>query len=81
MNMMPHIGPMIRFHRQKAGLTQLQLARLASVGKTAVFNIEKGKNTIRLNTLLAVLAVLNITLRPESPLMNDWRHSQDERSK
>jgi len=72
MNKINNIGSIIRFHRRKAGLTQKQLATLADVGKSAVFDIEKGKITIRLNTLTAILSVLNISLKPESPLMDQW---------
>lgn len=61
---------MIRFHRKKAKLTQLQLATLADVGKTAVFDIEKGKKTVQLDTLLAVLNVLNIQIQFEGPLIH-----------
>jgi len=60
----------IRFHRKKAKLTQLQLATLADVGKTAVFDIEKGKKTVQLDTLLAVLNVLNIQIQFEGPLIH-----------
>ena len=66
------IGCIIRFHRRKARLTQKQLATLAGVGKTAVFDVEKGKNTVRLNTLTAILSVLNIQLIPQSPLMDQY---------
>ncbi len=66
------IGEIIRFHRKKAGLTQKQLASLAGVGKTVVFDIEQGKRSVRMNTLLAVASVLNIKLKPESPLMGEW---------
>lgn len=72
MNKIDNIGSIIRFHRKRAGLTQKQLATLAGVGKSAVFDIEKGKNSIRLNTLTAILSVLNISLEPESPLMEQW---------
>ena len=72
MNKINNIGSIIRFHRRKAGLTQKQLATLAGVGKSAVFDIEKGKITIRLNTLTAILSILNISLEPESPLMEQW---------
>jgi len=72
MNKINNIGNIIRFHRRKAGLTQKQLATLAGVGKSVVFDIEKGKITIRLNTLTAILSVLNISLKPESPLMDQW---------
>ncbi len=60
----------IREHRKAARLSQLQLAELAGVGKTVVFDIEKGKETIQLNTLRKILAVLNITVKLTSPLMN-----------
>ncbi len=41
----------IRQHRKIAGLSQLQLAELAGVGKTVVFDLEKGKETVQLDTL------------------------------
>lgn len=67
------IGKIIRFHRKKAGLTQHQLADLAGLGKTVVFDIEKGKQTIQYETLLKILAVLNISLEFHSPFMNEFR--------
>lgn len=63
------ISKVIKFHRQEAGLTQLDLANLAGVGKTVVFDIEKGKTTIQLDTLFKVLSALNISWRLDSPLM------------
>ncbi len=63
------IGKWIIFHRKKSKLTQRQLADLAGVGKTVVFDIEKGKETVQLNSLLKVLSVLNIKLEMKSPLM------------
>jgi HTH-type transcriptional regulator / antitoxin HipB len=69
---------MVRFHRKKAKLTQIELAKLAEIGKTAVFDIEKGKKTVRLATLLAVLHVLNIQMEFQSPLMH--RFEEDEKS-
>ena len=48
-------------------LTQQQLAQLAGVGKTVIYDIEKGKMTIKLNTLLKVLYILNIQLKFEPP--------------
>lgn len=60
------IAQIIRDARKKSGLTQQQLARLAGVGKTVVFDIEKGKETVQLNTLLKILDVLNIQMKLES---------------
>jgi len=65
------IGRMIRDHRKKAGLSQLELAKLAGTGKTAVFDIEKGKETVRLDTLLKILNVLNIQMKFVSPLTSE----------
>ncbi|WP_445957788.1 helix-turn-helix transcriptional regulator [Yeosuana sp.] len=62
------LGAFIKDHRKKAGLTQLELANLAGVGKTTVFDIEKNKETVRLNNLFAVLQVLNIKVEFKSPL-------------
>ncbi|MFD2586084.1 helix-turn-helix domain-containing protein [Croceitalea marina] len=59
---------MVRNHRKKAGLTQLELANLAGIGKTTVFDIEKNKETVRWDNLLAVLRVLNIKIEFKSPL-------------
>lgn len=53
------IGKIIHFHRKKAGLSQVQLADLAGLGKTVVFDAEKGKLSIRYETLLKLLSVLN----------------------
>ena len=64
------IGKLIIFHRKKSKLTQKQLADLAGVGKTVVFDIERGKETVQLNSLLKVLSVLNIKLEMKSSLMH-----------
>ena len=64
------LAKIIKKHRKAAGLSQQQLAELAGVGKTAVFDIEKGKETVQLNTLRKILVVLNIKVQLISPLMN-----------
>ena len=62
------LGATVLRHRKAAGLTQLELARLAGVGKTVVYDLEKGKTTLRLETLLKILKVLNIRLVWSAPL-------------
>jgi len=62
------LGFMVKNHRKKAGLTQLELANLAGIGKTTVFDIEKNKETVRWSNILAVLQVLNIEVEFKSPL-------------
>ncbi len=61
------VGEYVRAHRKRAQLTQAELARYAGIGKTAVFDLEKGKETIQLSTLLAVLPVLNLKLQLKGP--------------
>ncbi len=78
MNPIDKIGDIVRFHRKRAGLTQMELATLAGIGKTAVFDVEKGKQTVRLNTLAAILDVLNIRIQLEGPLINDWRRREGD---
>ncbi len=65
------LGKIIRKHRKSAGLSQLQLAEMAGVGKTVVFDLEKGKETIQLNTLRKILYVLNIKVELSSPIMKE----------
>ena len=66
------IGEMILYHRKKSGLSRNQLAKLAGVGKTAVFDVEKGKLSLRLTTLLKILHVLNITMHFTGPYMKGF---------
>lgn len=67
------IGAIVRFHRKKSGLSQHGLAAMAGVGKTAVFDLEKGKATVRLDTVVKICGVLNMRLLLDSPLMEQWR--------
>ena len=62
------LGQLIKEHRKAAGLTQLQLADLAGIGKTTVFDIEKNKTSVRWDSLIAVLNILNIDIQFISPL-------------
>ena len=71
------IGETIRFHRKKGKLTQMLLARLAGVGKSAVFDLEKGKETIQLDTLLKIMKVLNIKFDLSSPLMKEFSKTKE----
>ena len=63
------MSDIILFHRKESGLTRNQLADLAGVGKTVIYDIEKGKETIQFSTLQKVLKALNIKIIFISPLM------------
>jgi ribosome-binding protein aMBF1 (putative translation factor) len=66
---MENLGDIIKFHREKSGLSRMALAQLADVGKTVIFDIEHAKKTVRINTLLKILQVLNIQIEFKSALI------------
>lgn len=69
----------ILFHRKKSGLSRHELAHLAGVGKTVIYDIEHGKITIRLDTLTNILEVLNISLNFESSYMEECERNFHEK--
>ena len=56
------LGGTIRARRKELGLDQLELCDLAGVGPAFVYALEKGKPTVRLDKVLAVLHVLGLEL-------------------
>lgn len=70
------IAEMIKYYRKQSGLSQRDFAKIAGVGKTALFDIEKGKETVQLNTLLKVLDVLNIKIKFETPFPKSIENEQ-----
>jgi len=70
------ISETILYHRKATGISQKELAELAGVGKTVVFDIEKGKETVRFSSLMKVLLVLNINISLESKLMEAYRNEK-----
>lgn len=65
------LADVIRMHRKAAKLSRIQLADMAGVGKTVIYDIEKGKETVQLDTLRKILRVLNIKIELTSPLMEN----------
>ena len=66
----------IRHHRRLSGLSQAQLAKLAGVGKTVIFDIEHGKETVQFDTLKKVFAALNIKFILQSPVLERRANAQ-----
>jgi transcriptional regulator with XRE-family HTH domain len=65
----------IKMHRKAARLSRAQLADMAGVGKTVIYDIEKGKETIQVDTLRKILKALNIKIELSSPLMNNLENN------
>ena len=56
------LGRALRGRRRSLGLTQQDLARLSGCGLAFLYELEMGKATVRLDKVLAVLAVLGLEL-------------------
>jgi len=69
----------IRMHRKAARLSRVRLAELAGVGKTVIYDIEKGKESVQLDTLRKILKVLNIRIVLTSPLMENFQFTAHEK--
>ena len=74
------LAQVLRFHRKKSGLNRQELAKLAGVGKKAVFDLEHAKPTVQLDTLLKVFNALNIQLQMNSPLMATFSEETNAQS-
>ncbi len=78
MNIIQFIGDVVKFHRKKAGLSQNALADISGIGKTVVFDIEKGKETVQFRSIIKILEVLNIQIKLESPLMSKYTQENEK---
>jgi y4mF family transcriptional regulator len=60
----------VREQRKRLGVSQVELAELAGCGRGFVIQLEQGKQTLRLDTLLSVLNVLGLelSLSPRRPM-------------
>jgi len=59
---MQSLGSQIRMRRRALKLTQQELADLAEVSSHFVLDVEKGRESIRLDKLTKVLKVLGLNL-------------------
>jgi y4mF family transcriptional regulator len=56
------VGTFVRKRRKAAGMTQQELAEVAGVGTRFISELERGKQTVRLAEVNAVLAVFGKAL-------------------
>lgn len=75
------IGKIIHYHRKRFNLTQQELAHQAGLGKTVIFDIEKGKASVQLDTLLKILEVLEIKISYSGPFSEDFLKTPDPKKK
>jgi HTH-type transcriptional regulator / antitoxin HipB len=60
---MQQLGRALRARRRALKLNQAELAQLSGVGLAFLYDLEHGKATVRIDKLLAVLAVLGLELQ------------------
>lgn len=73
------LGAAVRTRRRQLGLRQAVLADLAGVGVAFLYDLEKGKPTLRIDKVLAVLGALGLglTVGPSTTLLRSELTSPD----
>jgi y4mF family transcriptional regulator len=64
-------GNLVRHHRKMSGLSQAELAKRAGVGKTVIFDIEHGKESVQFDTMKKVLEALSIRINFQAPTLEE----------
>jgi DNA-binding XRE family transcriptional regulator len=72
------LASLISWHRRRAGLSQVELARHAGVSRYVVQDLESGVGRTTWTRMMPVLRVLNLQLVPQGPLVNEWRTENQE---
>lgn len=72
------LASLISWHRRRAGLSQTELARHAGVSRYVVQDLEAGAGRTTWARIQPVLAVLNIELLPQGPLVSEWLAQTEE---
>jgi HTH-type transcriptional regulator / antitoxin HipB len=73
-----NLAEVIKKHRKAARLSQIRLADMAGLGKTVIYDVEKGKESIQWDTLQKIFKVLNIKVRFTSPLMDNLQGGNEK---
>jgi transcriptional regulator with XRE-family HTH domain len=71
------LGKLILWHRKKGNFSRSELADMAGVGQTIIYEIEKGKTTVRSDILFKLLYALNIRVSLQSPFTDEYEKEQE----
>jgi transcriptional regulator with XRE-family HTH domain len=69
-NVYSELGLRVRYYRQQAQMTQLELARRVGLGRTSITNIELGQQHIPLHLLYPIAHALGQTPQKLLPATN-----------
>lgn len=72
------LGSTLRNKRKSLGLTQPQLAMAAGVGVRFIVELEAGKPTVRLESVLKVIDALGCDLSIDSAIQQSERQESDD---
>lgn len=72
------LSSLISWHRRRAGLSQVELAHHAGVSRYVVQDLEAGTGRTTWVRMVPVLQALNIQLRPQGPLVDEWLAEKKE---
>ena len=82
MNNIKNISDFVRSSRKKAGITQLELSKLAGVGIRFIKELESGKETVQVNKVNQVLKLFGNVLEPvalKSIIKNNIEQANEKR--
>ncbi len=71
------LSSLIRFHRKRADLTQVELATMAGLSRKVIQELEAAKDGVSWRNLLAILDVLNIKLQATGPIVDHWAQTME----
>ena len=66
------LGKEIESVRKRGKISRKELAAMAGVGSTAIYELEKGTGKTKLSTLLKILNALNITMVLKAPFVEGY---------
>lgn len=69
---MENLGALVRHHRKKAKMSRRELALLAGTGQTVIYELEHGKMTVQLDTLLKIMRALNLSMHVSGPFVTEF---------
>ena len=67
-----HIGALLRYHRERAGLSRRALSELCGTSETAIYDAESGKLAVKLSTLIVISGALSVRLLARGPLSDQF---------
>ncbi len=69
---MSQLGRVVMYHRKRVKLSRNKLSRLANVSPSVIYDIEKGKRTVQVDSVMRLLNALNMSLDVTGPFVDEY---------